>query len=52
LFQRIFCRFIGHRRSRQSVHQIEGRWHSRCKRCGARLVRLSQADWRELSDAT
>jgi len=47
---RIFCRFLGHRRSRQSAHIFRGRWHSRCKRCGTKLVRISQADWRELPD--
>jgi len=48
---RIFCGVLGHRRSRQSAHQIKGRWHSRCKRCGTKLVRVAQSDWRELDAA-
>ena len=48
---RIFCGVLGHRRSRQSAHQIKGRWHSRCKRCGTKLVRIAQSDWRELDAA-
>ena len=48
---RIFCGVIGHRRSRRNAHQIKGLWHSRCRRCGTKLVRIAQSDWRETSEA-
>jgi len=44
---RIICRFVGHRRCRRNAHRIAGRWHSRCKRCGTRLVRVSRSNWEQ-----
>jgi hypothetical protein len=50
MFSRILCRFLGHRRSGRSAHLVEGQWHSRCKRCGTKLVRIRHSEWRELPD--
>jgi uncharacterized protein with PIN domain len=30
---------------------VNGSWHSRCRRCGTKLVRVSQSDWREPAEA-
>jgi hypothetical protein len=51
MFLRIFCRFVGHRRSAVSAHRVQGAWHSRCKRCGAKLIRVSPSNWEELKEA-
>jgi hypothetical protein len=46
LIAHIVCRFAGHRRSVSSARRIGGVWRSRCKRCGAEIVRVWPAKWR------
>jgi len=48
---RLLCRIVGHRRSGRLAHVVKGRWRSRCKRCGAELIRVSPSNWEEYSDA-
>jgi hypothetical protein len=46
LIAHIVCRLAGHRRSIASARRIGGVWRSRCKRCGAEIVRVSPSKWR------
>jgi len=50
VFVRLLCRLFGHHRCRRNAHRINGNWHSRCKRCGTKLVRVSPSNWREQGD--
>jgi hypothetical protein len=42
------CRFVGHHRSVSRARRIDGIWQSRCKRCGADIVRVRPTKWREM----
>lgn len=42
----VVCKIFGHRRSVSCAQRVDGVWRSRCKRCGAKLVRV-QRKWRE-----
>jgi hypothetical protein len=46
LIPHIVCRFVGHHRSVSCARRIEGIWQSRCKRCGANIVRVRPSKWR------
>jgi len=46
----IMCRIFGHRRSGSRVHRVDGVWHSRCKRCGAELLRIRHSKWRVVAE--
>jgi hypothetical protein len=46
LIAHLVCRLVGHERSVSSAHRIKGVWHSRCKRCGASIIRVRQCKWR------
>jgi hypothetical protein len=46
----LICCIFGHRRSGSRVHRVDGVWHSRCKRCGAALLRVRHAKWRVVAD--
>jgi phosphopantetheinyl transferase len=45
------CKFVGHHRSVSWARRIEGIWQSRCKRCGADIVRVRPTKWREIEKA-
>ena len=51
MIARIVCRFAGHRRSVASARRIGGVWRSRCKRCGAEIVRVRPEKWRHRAKA-
>jgi phosphopantetheinyl transferase len=42
------CKFVGHHRSVSCARRIGGIWQSRCKRCGADIVRVRPTKWREM----
>jgi hypothetical protein len=46
LIPHIVCRFVGHHRSVSCARRIGGIWQSRCKRCGADIVRVRPTKWR------
>jgi hypothetical protein len=47
MLKRIICRIGGHRRSARNAFFEAGSWHSHCKRCGTKLVRVAPAQWCE-----
>ena len=51
LIAHIVCGFTGHRRSVASARRIGGLWRSRCKRCGAEIVRVRPDKWRRRAKA-
>ena len=46
----IVCRIAGHRRSVSGARRIDGVWRSRCKRCGAEIVRIRPTQWRHKAE--
>ena len=48
LIPHMVCRFVGHHRSVSCARRIDGIWQSRCKRCGADIVRVRPTKWREM----
>jgi hypothetical protein len=51
LIAHIVCRLAGHRRSIASARRIGGVWRSRCKRCGAEIVRVRPEKWQQRTKA-
>jgi hypothetical protein len=51
MISQFFCRIVGHRRSARLAHVVNGKWRSRCKRCGTELVRVAPSNWEEYSEA-
>jgi len=51
MISHIMCRIFGHRRSGSRVHRVDGVWRSRCKRCGAELLRIRHSKWRPIAEA-
>jgi hypothetical protein len=51
LIPHIVCRFVGHHRSVSCARRIGGIWQSRCKRCGADIVRVRPTKWRGMDKA-
>ena len=42
------CATLGHQRSKSQARRYGSTVLSRCRRCGARMVRLGEGDWRLL----
>jgi hypothetical protein len=50
LIPHLRCLLFGHRRSRSRARLVGGEWRSRCRRCGAKLVRLRPSKWKALDE--
>ncbi len=47
---RHICRIVGHKRCKRQARPFAGSWRSKCRLCGAPLVRLRQRRWVTLSE--
>lgn len=39
------CRLVGHRRDKRRVRSFKAKWHSKCVRCDAPMVRSATGKW-------